>query len=83
METGGGKLIAADESTVIAESFLDAFVVKDSESNRSFPDPSCTDESEGFDIFCDSKDLLDQLVPTKTSAWWRGRKFPRRSTALT
>ena len=59
IETGSRELITADESTVIAKLIFDPLIVENSKSYRSLPDPSCTDESEGFEVFCQSDNLLD------------------------
>jgi len=61
-----GELIATDESTVVAKPLLDAIVVKDRQGNGSFPDPPSTDESYWSEIFGETKDLLDQFVPSET-----------------
>ena len=45
MSSRGGELVATDESPVVSESFLDAIVVEDGESDGRFPDPPWTDES--------------------------------------
>ena len=59
MGTRSRKLIAAYESTVFAESFLYPVVVEDGESDGCFPNASCTDESDGLQVFGESDDLLD------------------------
>jgi hypothetical protein len=60
------KLITADKSTVFAKSSFDPIVVEDGEGDSCFPDPPCTDESDGFEVFSESGDLLDQLVTSET-----------------
>ena len=45
MKTRSGELIATDESTVVAETALDAIVVEDGEGNGRLSDPPRTDES--------------------------------------
>jgi hypothetical protein len=72
MSARSRELVAADESTVIAKPFLDAIVVEDSEGDGCFPDPPCTDESDGFEVFGNSDDLLDQLPASETGPWRRG-----------
>ena len=67
------ELVAADESTVIAKPFLDAIVMEDSESDRSFPNPPCPDKSNGFEVFSESNDLVDQFVTSETGPWRRWR----------
>ena len=53
------ELITTDESTVIAKSFLDSVVMKDCESDRSFPNPTRTNKSDGFRAFGEANDLFD------------------------
>jgi hypothetical protein len=83
MGTRSGKLVAADESTVPAESLFDLIVVEDFESNRRLPNPPCTDESNGFEDFGEPDDLFDQLVASKTVPRRRGRQFTKRGTIKT
>ena len=59
MSTRSRELITTDEPTVIAKPFLDAIVVEDRESDRSFPDTPCTDDSDGFQVYDETNDLLD------------------------
>ena len=66
MGTGSRKLIAADESTVIAESFFDSIVMEDRESNGCLSDSACADESDGLEAFDKSGDLLNQLISSET-----------------
>jgi hypothetical protein len=73
MSARSRELIATDESTVLAKPFLDAIVVEDGEGDGCFPDPPCTDESDGFQVFSESDDLLDQLFASETGPWRRGR----------
>ena len=73
MKDRGRKLIAADESAVTAKSFLDPIVVEDGEGNRRFPDPPCTNQSDGFQFFGDPDDLVDKLPPSETGPWRWGR----------
>ena len=80
MGARGQKLIATDESTVLAKSFFDPTVVEDGESNRRFPDPTGTNEGDRFEVFGESDDLLDQLVPPKTVPWGWGRQFAETNT---
>ena len=73
METRSGKLIATDESTVIAKSVLDTRVMEDGESDGGFSDPPCTDESNRLEVFGETNDLLDYVVAAKTDPRRRGR----------
>ena len=79
MSVGGGELVAADEPTVGSEPFLDAAVMEDGKSDGCFPNPSRTDESNWGEVFCETDDLLDQLVPPKTRPRWRGRRLSGRA----
>ena len=82
MSTRSGELVAADEPTVIAKPFLDAAVVEDRESDGSFPDPSGTDESDGFEVFREINNLLDQPVASETNPWgWWGQFSPGNTTS--
>ena len=81
MSTRGWELIATDESTVVAKSFFDPIVVENCEGNGCFPDPPCADEGDRFQIFGKTDNLLNQLIPSKTDPWGRGRGFTRRNTA--
>ena len=67
------ELIATDESSVLAKSFLDPIMVEDGERNRCLPNPPRTDESDGFQIFSQSNNLFDQLAASKAGPWRRGR----------
>jgi hypothetical protein len=51
MSTPGRELISPNEPTFLAKSFFDPIVVKEDEGNRRFPNPSCTDQSDGFEVF--------------------------------
>ena len=67
------ELVATDESTILAKSFPDPTVVEDGESNSCFTNPPCPNKSDGFEVFGESNDILDQLVASETVArrWWR------------
>ena len=73
MGTGSRKLIATDESTVLAKSFFYPLVVKDSESDRSFPNPPRTNEGDRFKAFSESDNFLNQFIAPKTVPRRRGR----------
>ena len=73
MKTRSGKLIATDESTVLAKSFLDSIVVEDSESDGCFPDPTRTDESDGFEVLGESDNFFNQFTSPKKAPRRRGR----------
>ena len=59
MDGRGWELIATDEATFAAKSFLDPIVVEDGQGNAGFPDPSSTDESDWTEVFGEMDDLLD------------------------
>jgi hypothetical protein len=69
-----GKLITSDKPSVLANSIFDPIVVEDGEGDRRLPDPPCADESDGFEVFCESDNLLNQLVTPETvpGGRWRG-----------
>ena len=59
MGTRGRELIATDESTIIAKSFLNAMVVQDSEGDGCFPNPPCANESDRFKVFSETNDIFN------------------------
>jgi hypothetical protein len=71
------KLITADKPTVIAKSFSNHIVVEDCESYRRLPDPPSADESDGFEAFSESNDLLNQLFTSETVPQRRRREFAK------
>jgi hypothetical protein len=73
MRGRGREPIATDESAVTAKPFLDSIVVEDGEGDGRFPDPACTDQSDGFEIFGDYDDLINQFPTSETGPWRRGR----------
>ena len=73
MSTRWWELVATNESTVIAEFCLDGIAVKGGEHDGSFPDPPCTDESDGFEIFGKINNLLDQAITSETCPQGRRR----------
>ena len=73
MNTGSRELVTTNKSTVVAKPVLDPIVVEDSEGNGCFPDSPCTDESDGFKVFSESGDFLNQFVAPKTGPGPRGR----------
>ena len=78
MDGRGRELIAADESAVVSEPPHDAVVVEDSQSDGSLSDPSCADESNRGEIFCETDDVVDQLVAPEADPRRWGRQFSRR-----
>jgi hypothetical protein len=73
MSTGSQELVTTDESAVIAESVLDAIVVEEGESDGGFSDSPCANKGDGFEVFGETDELLDQLVTSKTCPGWWGR----------
>ena len=73
MGARGRELVTADESTVVTEPILDAVVVEDLERDRCFSDPPYTDESDRFKVFCESDNLLDKPIASKTGPGRWGR----------
>ena len=82
MSTGSWEFIATDEPAVIAKPFLDTIVVESGEGDRSFPDPSRTDESDGFQVFGKTNDLLNQPIASETGPGFRRRQFSRGNAML-
>ena len=78
MGTRCGKLVATDESTVVAKPFLDLIVMQGHQGNGRFPNPPWTDEGDRGEILRETNDLLYQLVASKTDPWRRRRRFSRR-----
>ena len=50
-------------------------MVEDGEGDGGFPNPPCTDEGNGFEVFSESDNLLNQLVTPETVPRGRGRRF--------
>jgi hypothetical protein len=53
------KLVAANESTVVAKPFLDPIVMEDLQRNGRFANPSGTYERERFQVFGETDDFFD------------------------
>jgi len=71
------KLVTADKSTIVTETLFDAVVMKDDESDGRLPDPASTDEGDGYQVFGQANDLVDQFVASKTGSRRPGRPFTR------
>ena len=69
------ELITADEPAVVAKPFLDPNVVEDGQSDRRLPDPTSTDERDGFEAVYETRDLVDQFVASKQGPWWWRWRF--------
>ena len=79
MRVKSWELVTTDESTVVTEPVLDTIVVEDLECDRRFPNPTCTYESDGFEIFGETDDGPNQVVTSETgTGWWR-RRFTERN----
>ena len=61
----GGKLVATDESTVLAKSSLDTIIVEDSQCSGCLANSTSTDQSDRCEAFCQANNLLDQLVASE------------------
>jgi len=77
MSARGGELVATDKTTVGPKPFLDAIVVEDGEGDGRFPNPSCADESNWSEIFCEADDLIDQILTSETSPRRWGRRLSK------
>ena len=80
MGTGGGELIATDESTIVAKPLFDSIVVEDSEGDGCLSNPARADESDWNEVLGEIDYLLDQLVTSKERPWWQRRRFPKYAT---
>ena len=78
-EVGPGRreLIATDKPAVFPKLLFDPIVVEGSQGDGCLPDPACTDESDGSEIFYEANDLLDESVASKQGPWWWGWGLPR------
>lgn len=56
---GGWELVTANETSIIAKSFLYTIVVKESQCDGSFPDSACSGESDRVKVFHGVDDILD------------------------
>ena len=77
MTTRGRKLVATDESTVIAKPLLDPTVVKNGEGDSGLSNPASSNESNRGEILSELDYLFDQLVTSKEGPRWWGWEFPR------
>ena len=83
MSARGRELIAADESTVVAEPMLDTTVVEDGKGNRRFSNSACTDEGDWSEVFCETDDTLDKVLAPEADPRRLGRQFSKWSTIQT
>ena len=83
MSARSRELIATDESTVFAKSFPYPVVVEDREGNGCFPDPSCADQGDRFQIFSEFDDLFNQPFASETRPWRRGSRFSKKDAMKT
>ena len=83
MSARSWELTTTDKSAVLAKPILDAIVVEDREGDGCFPDPACTDQSDGFQVFSESDDLLNQSFASETRPWRRGRRFSKEDAVKT
>ena len=74
---GCRELITPDEPTVSPKPLFDPIVVENGQSDGRLPDPTCTNQSGGFEAVYETKNLLDQLAAPKQCPLWWGRGLPR------
>jgi hypothetical protein len=74
MRERGGELVATNEPTVVTEPLFDPIVVENGQGDGGLANSAGTDESDRSEVFCESNDLLDQLVASKAGPrwWWWG-----------
>ena len=77
MKTGGGKLVALDEPTVVAKPLLDPIVVENSQGDGGLANSASTNERNWDEVPSEIDNLRDQLVAPKEGPRWRGRGFCR------
>ena len=70
---GSRELVTADKPTVVSKLCPDLIMVEDSQGNRCLPNPPCTNESNGCEIFGEANNLLNQFIASKTGPWAWGR----------
>jgi len=75
MRGRGVKLVTTYEPTVVAKPPFDAVVVKDGQNDGRLADPAGTNKSNWGQVFCETDDLLDQLVASKEIPRRRGWEF--------
>ena len=78
--TRSWELIATNESAVIAKAVLDPIMVEHRKGDGGFPNPPCTDESNGFKVFSQIGNLLNQFAASETGPGRRRWKFSQRNT---
>ena len=66
-------MITTDEPTVVAEPLFDAIVMEGGQSDGCLADSTGTNESDGFDLFGQVNNFLDQFVTSKTGLRCWGR----------
>ena len=59
MDRRGRELVATDESTLVAKSFLYPIVMENVQSDTGLPDPSGTNQSDWAEVFGEMNNLLD------------------------
>ena len=73
MWKGRWKLVAADKSTVLAESSFDAIVMQDLQGDRRLTNPSSTNQSDGFQALNETDYLIDYFFASETGPRRWGR----------
>ena len=59
MSARSRELVTTDESTVVTKTALDPIVVENFECDGRFSNSTCTDESDGLEIFGETDDGLN------------------------
>ena len=59
-----------DEPAVVTETLLDAIVMEDGQSGACLANSASTDENDRSEVFCQTEDLLNQLVVSVEDPWW-------------
>lgn len=70
-------MVATYEPSAISKSRFDTIVVEDSQGYRRFPNSPRAYESHWGEVYCETNNLLDQFVASKTSPRRRWRGFAR------
>ena len=69
------ELVAANKSAAIAKPLLDVIVMEDGQCDGCFANPSGTYESNRFEVFSETDNLLDELIAPKKVLGWKWGEF--------
>lgn len=75
MDERRGEFITTNKPPIVAKFLLYELMVKNSESDGRFADPTGANESGGGVGSDESEDLFDELVPSEEQSWSRRRRF--------